>query len=196
MARGDSFECAFSKLKDEFKLEEVRSIEQNYLKYHPHPQWVGTLRRAGSIAAMLVFIVVAGVDAQKRPDISPVFEKYIISSSFGEHLHPVTHKEVHHHGIDLKVPMNTSIRATADGTVKAIRNSPKGHGLYIVISHNDGFETLYANLNNVLVETGQTVLKGEEIAMSGRSGMATAPHLHYEIRQYEKPVNPELYISK
>ncbi|GEM_PF-2150265 len=196
MNNGASFEQAYSKLKEEFGVNELKSIEKTYLAYHQSSLWVGTLQRAGSMAAMLLFLVVAGVDAQKRPDISPVFDQYIVSSAFGEQIHPITNKEIHHNGIDLRVPLNTPVRSTADGTVKTIKNSPKGHGLHIIIAHKDGYETLYANLSNVSVDAGQTVVKGEEIARSGNSGISSGPHLHYEIRLNQKPVNPKLYISK
>ena len=196
MDSGASFEQAFSKLKEEFGVDELKYIEKAYLTYYQPSPWVGILQRAGSIAAMLVLLAVAGVDAQKRPDISPVFDQYIVSSAFGEQTHPITNKEIHHNGIDLRVPLDTPVRSTADGTVKTIKNSPKGYGLHIIISHEDGYDTLYANLSSVSVDTGQTVEKGEEIGRSGNSGTSSAPHLHYEIRLDQKPVNPKLYISK
>ncbi|MEQ8715619.1 MAG: M23 family metallopeptidase [Cyclobacteriaceae bacterium] len=196
MSNGTSFEQAFHELKLHFDLAEVKAIEENYLTYHPRTPWLSTLQRVGSMAAMLVFLVVAGVDAQKRPDISPVFDQYPISSGFGNRIDPFAEEVKHHNGIDLKVPKNTPVRATADGTVAKVSNHPKGHGLHIIISHNDGYETLYANLSLADVAEGQVIVKGEIIGKSGNSGLSTAPHLHYEIRHDQKPINPQVYISK
>ncbi|MEQ9302020.1 MAG: M23 family metallopeptidase [Cyclobacteriaceae bacterium] len=196
MSNGSSFEQAFEQLKVHFDIEEVKAIEENYLAYHPGTPWMTTLQRVGSMAAMLIFLVVAGVDAQKRPDISPVFDQYPISSGFGDRIHPIAKEVQHHNGIDLRVPMNTPIRTTADGTVVKTETHPNGHGLHIIISHTGGYETLYANLSRASVSVGQTIVKGEIIGESGNSGLSTAPHLHYEIRHNKKPVNPEVYISK
>lgn len=195
MSNGSSFEQAFKELKVYFDIDEVKAIEENYLAYHPRP-WRTTLQRVGSMAAMLIFLVVAGVDAQKRPDISPVFDQYPISSGFGERIDPFAKEVKHHNGVDLKVPMNTPVRTTADGTIMKVQNHSSGHGLHIIISHNDGYETLYANLSIASVTEGQVVVKGEIVGNSGNSGRSTAPHLHYEIRHNQKPVNPEVYISK
>lgn len=196
MSNGATFDQAFYELKLHFDVAEVRAIEENYLVYHPRAPWVSTLQRVGSMAAMLIFLVVAGVDAQKRPDISPVFDQYPISSGFGARVDPFAQKVKHHNGIDLKVPMHTPIRATADGTIIKVRDHSNGHGLHIIISHNDGYETLYGNLSIANVTEGQVVVKGEVIGKSGNSGLSTAPHLHYEIRHDQKPIDPEVYISK
>jgi murein DD-endopeptidase MepM/ murein hydrolase activator NlpD len=196
MSNGSTFEQAFRKLKDHFDIDEVKAIEENYLDYHPRKPWVTTIQRVGSMAAMLLFLVVAGVDAQKRPDISPLLDSYSITSPFGDRKHPISNKEIHHAGIDLRAPMSTPIRATADGTIKRIEDDPQGHGLHIIIQHREGYETLYGNLSLANVTIGQTIIKGEIIGKSGNSGTSTAPHLHYEIRHNQKPVNPEVYISK
>lgn len=196
MSQGSSFEQAYQQMKCHFDIDEAKQIEQNYLAYHPRRPWLTTIQRVSSMAAMLLFLVVAGVDAQKRPDISPLYNSYSITSPFGERIHPISHEEVHHNGIDLKAPMSTPIRATADGTIKIVKDVPDGHGLHIIIQHSDGYETLYGNLSRASVTPGQTIVKGEIIGKSGNSGQSTAPHLHYEIRQNQKPVNPEVYISK
>lgn len=196
MASGVSFDQAFDEMNDHFDTEEVRQIEQHFMTCHPDLPWLRTFRRVGSMAAMLILMVVAGVDAQRRPDISPLFDEHPITSRFGDRTHPITQEALHHNGIDIKVDINTPVRSTADGTVTKVYNDPKGHGLYIIISHNDGYETLYANLSSANVYAEQTVVKGEIIGLTGNSGISTAPHLHYEIRQNQNPVNPEIFISK
>jgi murein DD-endopeptidase MepM/ murein hydrolase activator NlpD len=69
----------------------------------------------------------------------------------------------------------------------------KGYGYLIVIDHGYGYETRYAHLKSFKVKQGQRVMRGETIALSGNSGRSTGPHLHYEVRQRERPVNPAHY---
>jgi murein DD-endopeptidase MepM/ murein hydrolase activator NlpD len=196
MSDGSTFKQGFSDMKRHFDIKEARAIEESYLAYQPGQPWLTTVRRVGSMAAMLVFLIVAGVDAQKRPDISPLLDSYAITSPFGDRIHPISNREVHHNGIDLKAPMSTPVRATADGTIKLIKNDDEGHGLHIIIQHSEGYETLYGNLSLCKVTQGQTIIKGEIIGASGNSGTSTAPHLHYEIRHDQKHVDPEVYISR
>ena len=196
ISQGSSFDAAFEEMKLHFDIHEAREIEQHFMASATAQPWSRNFQRAASIAAMLMLLVVAGVDAQKRPDISPLFDQHPITSAFGDRIHPITFEELHHNGIDIKVPINTPVRSTADGTVYQVADDPHGHGRYIIIRHNDGYETLYANLSDIKVSHRQAVLKGEIIGHTGNSGSSTAPHLHYEIRHNQKPVNPEILISK
>jgi len=97
-----------------------------------------------------------------------------------------------HPGIDLACAVGTPVLATADGFVDfAFFDSTYGN--MIIIKHNDSISTLYGHNDTLLVETGEPVSAGSRIALSGNTGKSTAPHLHYEIRINDNPINPLEY---
>jgi murein DD-endopeptidase MepM/ murein hydrolase activator NlpD len=108
-------------------------------------------------------------------------------------MHPIFHEELPHPGIDVAAPTGTPIIAAADGTVVNVFNNG-GYGLMVVINHGRGLVTRYAHCSRAVVHVGQRVSRGDKIAEVGSSGIATAPHLHYEVLEHGKPVNPSKYI--
>ncbi len=108
-------------------------------------------------------------------------------------MHPIHGEERPHKGIDIAAPMGTPIVAPAKGRVKEIRTS-KGYGLMVVVDHGRGVVTRYAHCSKVLVEVGQSVVRGDDIALIGMTGIATAPHLHYEVLVRNRAVDPYMYI--
>lgn len=94
-----------------------------------------------------------------------------------------------HNGIDIAVPLGTPVRATGDGVVRFVGNTD-GYGLRVEIDHGNGLVTLYAHLSETNVVPGQRVRRGEVIAKSGNTGSSTGPHLHYEVRQNGKAIDP------
>jgi murein DD-endopeptidase MepM/ murein hydrolase activator NlpD len=100
-----------------------------------------------------------------------------------------------HPGIDIAAAMGTPVLATATGVVK-VAEMDSTYGLMILIEHEDNVSTLYCHNNELLVEVGKEVLVGGRIALSGNSGESSAPHLHYEIRENNIPVNPLKYINE
>lgn len=94
-----------------------------------------------------------------------------------------------HNGVDFGAPRGTPIRASAGGTVIIARNSGwnGGYGNYVVISHKNGTQTLYAHMTNAIVTTGQTVSSGQVIGYVGNTGKSTGNHLHFEIRGAKNP---------
>ncbi len=131
------------------------------------------------------------------PAIQPIKPtKYIwTSSKFGSRKDPFTFIRRYHEGIDFVGPKNTEIYATADGTVTLTKDSRKGYGKEIVISHSFGYSTRYAHLNNILVKDGQKVKRGDLIGQMGTTGRSTGTHLHYEVRLNNRPINPIYYFS-
>ena len=98
-----------------------------------------------------------------------------------------------HTGVDIAVPAETPVLATAAGVVtEAGFDSILGH--YVVLAHAGELETAYAHNVRLLVERGQRVARGEAIAYSGDSGRSSAPHLHYEVRRARHPIDPEPYL--
>lgn len=101
-----------------------------------------------------------------------------------------------HKGIDLRARSGESISASADGYVESVKFSSRGYGNRVVIRHPGGFSTLYAHLSRILVNRGMAVHAGEPIGQAGRTGAATGPHLHYEVRFLEKHQNPGDFLTQ
>jgi len=116
----------------------------------------------------------------------------VTSSGFGFRLHPIYNDVRFHYGTDFAVNSGTEVLAFADGTVRATGEG-EGYGKYIILSHSDGYETLYAHLSVVLISSGE-VRQGEVIALSGNSGRVTGPHLHFELMCSGAYLNPEFYV--
>ncbi len=95
-----------------------------------------------------------------------------------------------HKGIDLKVQIGDTIRAAFSGYVRLTKFERKGYGYYVILTHNDGFETIYGHLSKFLVEPGEYVKAGTPIALGGNTGRSTGPHLHFETRFMGYAINP------
>ncbi len=119
-----------------------------------------------------------------------------VTAKFGWRIHPVTKKKRFHKGIDLRAKRRTDVYATADGVIRYVQSKNKGnYGRMIIISHNFGFETVFAHLRFVKVKVGDVVKRGQLIAKSGNSGRSSGPHLHYEIRYASKVLNPKYFMA-
>jgi murein DD-endopeptidase MepM/ murein hydrolase activator NlpD len=112
-----------------------------------------------------------------------------VTSGFGFRDHPITGDHRFHTGVDLRAAEGAPIRAAADGVVKSA--GPRGgYGNAVELDHGDGTSTLYAHASALLVQPGQRVTRGEPVALVGQSGQATGPHLHFELRRHDHPVDP------
>jgi murein DD-endopeptidase MepM/ murein hydrolase activator NlpD len=127
------------------------------------------------------------------PSIYPTFGE--LTSGFGLRIHPILNDLEFHEGIDIANEMGTPIYATADGVVRLI-NYENGYGKRMFISHQDGYETQYAHLYSYHVKEGDSVRKGQIIALMGNSGMSTGPHLHYEVIKDGDKINPTAYLNR
>jgi phosphotransferase system IIA component len=132
-----------------------------------------------------------------RPAIQPISMKDLVrfGSSFGMRMHPILKVVRIHEGIDLTAPRGTNIYATADGKVLQAGYRAGGFGKKVLIDHGYGYHTLYGHCNEVLVEPGQQVKRGEVIARVGSTGLSKSPHLHYEVHVNGKPVDPINYYA-
>ena len=128
------------------------------------------------------------------PAILPMRKNaFHIISGFGMRYHPILHYQRMHTGIDMSAPKGTPIYATGDGVVEvAGKNTTNysGYGVVCVINHGNGFKTLYAHMSEVKAVQGHKIKRGELVGYVGSSGLAQAPHLHYEVLQNGKRVNP------
>jgi murein DD-endopeptidase MepM/ murein hydrolase activator NlpD len=125
------------------------------------------------------------------PSIWP--SKGWVTSGFGYRISPFTNEREFHEGIDISTRAGTDVIAPADGVVSE-RGNTYGFGNLLVVSHGYGLKTIYGHLSKALVKKGQSIKRGEKIALTGNSGRTTGPHLHYEIQLNGVPVNPQNYI--
>ncbi len=126
--------------------------------------------------------------------IWPVSGGYI-TSSFGRRKQPKAGASTNHPGIDIGVPIGTSVSATSGGTV-ITAGWQSGYGNVVYIQHPGGLVSRYGHLSRILVKTGQSVSQGQKIALSGNTGNSTGPHLHFEMRMNGVAVNPLGYVNR
>jgi murein DD-endopeptidase MepM/ murein hydrolase activator NlpD len=99
-----------------------------------------------------------------------------------------------HTGIDMVEPFGSPVYAADDGIVALVGSSSSGYGNYVVIAHAGGLDTLYGHLSTAVVKVGQLVTQGQPIGLEGSSGNSTGPHLHFELRINQQPINPAPYL--
>jgi len=105
-----------------------------------------------------------------------------ITGLFGKRLSPRSGRPENHKGLDIAAPAGTPILAAGDGLATFV-GFQKGYGRALIIDHGNGFSTLYAHASKIFIKSGEVAKRGQVIAAVGRSGAATGPHLHYEIRE-------------
>lgn len=151
---------------------------------------------------MVMDFIIEREDAFRSLPLGRPIEQGHVTSKFGIRLSPFGLSEDFHAGYDFANAIGTPIIATADGEVIHAGRSNSGYGNYVKILHKHGFITLYGHAHTILVEEKQKVKRGDVVATLGRSGSATGPHVHYEVRllnpdplaPYELHLNPLPYI--
>lgn len=146
------------------------------------------------------------LDGKKLEKADTKFQKYAfnipstwptegkISSLFGMRLHPISKKKKFHQGVDIANLKSTDIIATADGTIEFSGNK-SGYGKAVIVNHGNGFKTLYAHAFEIIVSKGDVVKKSTLLARMGSTGYSTGPHLHYEIRLNNEPIDPMMFVN-
>ncbi len=126
------------------------------------------------------------------PAIQPILttDNIYLSSGFGKRYHPIYKTRRMHTGIDFSAPTGTDIRASGNGVIEKVKKQRTGYGYHVVINHDFGYKTLYGHMSEVSVRKGQKVKRGEVIGKVGNTGTSTAPHLHYEVIQNDRKINP------
>ena len=137
-----------------------------------------------------------GIERQKWSEQVPAIlptQGGRLSSTYGIRLHPILGYKRMHSGVDISVPTNSPVYATGGGVIEAI-SSDAGYGIYVLIDHPAaGYKTLYGHLKSIMpgIRRGIQVVRGEQIAYSGNTGLSVAPHVHYEVRnQDDRSLNP------
>ena len=116
-----------------------------------------------------------------------------ITAGFGDRLDPFNGEGTFHAGVDISTEFGNPVLAAADGFVVAVTQT-SGYGRVVVVDHGAGITTWYAHLSRFRAYLGQSVQRGEVIGYVGSSGRATGPHLHYEVRLHDTPVNPWRFL--
>jgi len=116
-----------------------------------------------------------------------------VVSGFGWREHPVLGDRHHHDGIDIDVPEGRLVYAAAPGEVFFYGEQP-GYGNVLILEHADGYYTMYGHLSSSFVEQGRFVEAGQGIAQSGNTGISSGPHLHFEVRNGQFPIDPLRYL--
>ena len=131
------------------------------------------------------------VRANAVPNLWPV--EGPITGSFGERIDPFNGEGAFHTGVDISASYGQSVIAPADGVVQ-YADFLGGYGRAVILDHGHGITTLYGHLSNFAVVPGQHVQRGDTVGYIGLSGRSTGPHLHYEVRINNTPVNPHKYL--
>jgi murein DD-endopeptidase MepM/ murein hydrolase activator NlpD len=156
----------------------------------------GLLRRAGLLASSFREATDSLESYADRlaatPSIMPT-QGWLSSSFARSRLHPVLHTSRRHEGIDVMAPMGSPIEAPAAGIVRET-GWKAGYGLTVILDHGYGIRTLFAHTSKILVKPGQRLVRGQRLALVGNSGLATGPHLHYEVHVNGRAVDPMKYV--
>jgi murein DD-endopeptidase MepM/ murein hydrolase activator NlpD len=165
-----SFRPIFDKLKDIGDVADTHAIDLQRL--------LSTLSQQKSLLSSI-------------PSLSPV--NGWITSGFGYRISPLTGKRAMHKGIDVASPVGSPIYSPADGVV-IFTGAKAGFGNFVMIAHGYGIISRYGHLAENLVEPGQRVKRGEQVATVGMTGRTTGPHLHYEVVVDGRAQDPKKFI--
>lgn len=125
----------------------------------------------------------------------PVDADIVISSGFGPRAHPILQRNIDHEGIDLALALSSPVQAAAGGEV-IYASDLETHGTTLVIDHGGGVATVYCHLIHILAGEGTEVQPGQVVAESGMTGLATGPHVHFEVRIEGEPENPTDFLPE
>jgi murein DD-endopeptidase MepM/ murein hydrolase activator NlpD len=150
--------------------------------------------RDAQLGALENVILARKLNEEIHPEGRPVHQGFI-SSSFGQRMDPFTGEEAVHKGVDFAGSRGDEVVAVAAGVV-TWAGERAGYGKLVEISHGGGFTTRYAHNEKSLVNVGDTVTRGEPIALMGSTGRSTGPHVHFEVLRNGRQVDPVTFIGR
>ncbi len=118
-----------------------------------------------------------------------------ISSPYGYRVDPFTKQHSFHSGVDISSHYATAVKAALDGSV-SFAGKRKGYGNLVVVDHRNSVQTYYGHLGKIFVEQGNNVVAGQAVGWSGMTGRSTGPHVHFEVRKKNSPVDPKSLNEK
>jgi murein DD-endopeptidase MepM/ murein hydrolase activator NlpD len=133
------------------------------------------------------------LSAEVRPSGRPVMAGYI-SSYFGERMDPFNGEEAFHKGLDFASDKGSDVLAVAQGVV-TWAGPREGYGVLVEVNHGNGYVTRYAHNSRVLVAAGDTVQRGQAVAVVGSTGRSTGPHVHFEVLRDGRQIDPMAFIG-
>jgi len=151
-------------------------------------------QRESQLSALENLILARELKAEIHPEGRPVTSGFI-SSYFGERADPFDGLETFHKGVDFAGTAGSKVVAVAAGVV-TWAGDRSGFGKLVEINHGDGFVTRYGHNERMLVSVGQTVKRGEPIALMGSTGRSTGPHVHFEVLRNGRQVDPLSFIGR
>ncbi len=142
------------------------------------------------IAAPVAPAPPAGPAATPAPAVAPARFAWPLAGAVQRGFIPRTRSTDYHEGIDIRTPVGTAVRASAGGKVLFAGDEPRQFGKLVVVEHEGGWQSAYAFLSRITVKEGDSVGQGERLGLSGQTGRARGPELHYEMRRNNRPVDP------
>ncbi len=149
--------------------------------------------RTAQFSALEYVLLGRQLSAEIRPSGKPVMSGYI-SSYFGERMDPFNGEEAFHKGLDFASESGTDVLAVAQGVV-TWAGPREGYGVLVEVNHGNGYVTRYAHNSRVLVTQGDTVERGQMIAVVGSTGRSTGPHVHFEVLRDGRQIDPMAFIG-
>lgn len=138
----------------------------------------------------------AMIDRKLKSEVTPTgwpVDGGWMSSGFGLRADPFTGRQTYHEGVDIANKLGSPIRAMAAGVVVHAGHKD-GYGLMVEVKHDHGMSTRYAHAKELLVQVGDKIERGDDLALVGSSGRSTGPHLHFEVLQNGRPINPARFL--
>ncbi len=149
--------------------------------------------RAAGIEQEILTVEIALRERSRTPSLMPTAG--VLTDSFGVRSNPFDSAEAEFHaGLDIAAEAGTPVVAAGTGTV-AFAGAQLGYGQVVMIDHGNGYQTRYAHLSQIATTVGATLARGNIIGQVGSTGRSTGPHLHYEVRLNERPLNPRRYLA-
>jgi murein DD-endopeptidase MepM/ murein hydrolase activator NlpD len=148
--------------------------------------------RERQLSVLESLISTRNLNRQIVPDGKPVMQGWI-SSYFGFRTDPFTGRNAYHKGLDFAAPAGSQAIAVASGVVTYAKER-FGYGKVVEINHGNGYVTRYAHNQKLLVQAGDTVKKGQPIALIGSTGRSTGPHLHFEVLKQGRQIDPMAFV--
>ncbi len=167
-----------------------------YLELEQEINWVQkNLSRHGEYFSLLdLTITHQAASIARLPTAMPIESYPYLSSSYGWRRNPFNGQLSMHEGLDFSAPHGTPIRSAAGGVVRTAMVH-RGYGNMVEIDHGGGLMTRYAHAKTIMVKEGEVVTRGQLIARVGSTGLSTGPHLHFEVRQDDKPLDPRAFLA-
>jgi len=182
-----------------YKKKSNESLDDISRKFKGTPEVLKIVNKMDNKAKPVIFIPCGKLSSLERSlFLGTAFASPVNSgrktSGFGVRKDPIQHDKRFHSGIDIACPIGTRVNSARNGRV-IFSGYSGGYGKLVIVKHSRNYCTYYGHLNKILVKKGDTVSTGQKIAISGNTGRTTGPHLHFEVRKYEKPIDPGLLLN-